>query len=59
MIKYLDIQAITAQHAAEYQAAAHRVIDSGWYLLGNETEAFEQQMPTTLAQSTVWVWQMV
>lgn len=43
MIKYLDIQAITAQHAAEYQAAAHRVIDSGWYLLGNETEAFEQQ----------------
>ena len=43
MIKYLDIQAITAQHAAEYQAAARRVIDSGWYLLGNETEAFEQQ----------------
>lgn len=43
MIKYLDIQAITAQHAAEYQAAARRVIDSGWYLLGNETEAFEKQ----------------
>lgn len=42
MIKYLDIQAITAMHAAEYHEAASRVIDSGWYLLGEETKRFEQ-----------------
>ena len=43
MIKYLDIQAITAMHAAEYHEAASRVIDSGWYLLGEETKRFEEQ----------------
>lgn len=40
-IKFLDLQAITNQHKDEYNAAVHRVIDSGWFLQGNETKAFE------------------
>lgn len=40
-IKLLDLQAITMQHAEEYEAAARRVIESGWFLQGRENEAFE------------------
>ena len=41
MIKFLDLQRITARHADEIRAAALRVIDSGWYLQGKENERFE------------------
>ncbi|MDI9371012.1 MAG: DegT/DnrJ/EryC1/StrS family aminotransferase [Synergistaceae bacterium] len=30
-------------HAAEYEAAALRVLRSGWYVLGEEVEAFERE----------------
>ena len=42
MIKLLDLQKITAEHAEEYKAAAERVIDSGWFLQGEENKRFEQ-----------------
>lgn len=42
MIKALDLQAITQLHADEYKAAVQRVIDSGWFLQGNEIQHFEQ-----------------
>lgn len=42
MIKLLDLQKITAEHAEEYKAAAQRVIDSGWFLQGEENKRFEQ-----------------
>ena len=42
MIKLLDLQKITAEHAEEYKAAVERVIDSGWYLQGEENKRFEQ-----------------
>lgn len=42
MIKYLDLKKITAMHAAEIHEAVARVVDSGWYLHGGETEAFEK-----------------
>lgn len=42
MIKALDLQSLTQQHAAEYQAAVQRVIHSGWFLQGAETQQFEQ-----------------
>lgn len=42
MIKFLDLQAINASYQPELSAAVKRVIDSGWYLLGNEVKAFEQ-----------------
>ena len=41
MVKLLDLQAITAQHGDEYKAAVNRVIDSGWFLQGNENKQFE------------------
>ena len=44
MIKFLDLQKINAQYADELKAAASRVIDSGWYLLGNELKTFEQHL---------------
>lgn len=41
VIKFLDLQKVTAAHAAEIHEAARRVIDSGWYLLGKECRQFE------------------
>lgn len=41
MIKFLDLQKINAQYEQELKAAANRVIDSGWYLMGKELESFE------------------
>ena len=42
MIKFLDLQKINAQYAMELKEAASRVIDSGWYLLGEELNTFEK-----------------
>lgn len=42
MIKLLDLQAITMQHGNEYKAAVNRVIESGWFLQGNENRQFEE-----------------
>lgn len=42
-IPFLDLKAINARHAAELKAAAARVIDSGWYILGEEVKAFEAE----------------
>ena len=44
MIRFLDIQKINAQYAAELKEATARVIDSGWYLLGNEVNTFEASL---------------
>lgn len=43
MIKFLDIQKITELYSSEIHSAASRVIDSGWYLLGKEVNAFEEE----------------
>jgi dTDP-4-amino-4,6-dideoxygalactose transaminase len=42
-VPFLDLKAINARHAAELKAAAARVIDSGWYVLGEEVKAFEAE----------------
>lgn len=44
MIKFLDLQKINGQYASELKEAANRVIDSGWYLLGNEVKNFEKHL---------------
>lgn len=41
MIKFLDLQKITAKYADEIHEAVNRVVDSGWYLQGSENERFE------------------
>ena len=42
MIKFLDLQRVTALHGNELQEAARQVIESGWYLQGEATKRFEQ-----------------
>lgn len=44
MIKFLDLQKINAQYADELKQIAAKVIDSGWYLLGERVRAFEKQL---------------
>lgn len=41
MVKLLDLQAITMQHGDEYKETVNRVIESGWFLQGNENKHFE------------------
>lgn len=43
MITFLDLQSINAQYRAELIKACTRVIDSGWYIGGNELSQFEQE----------------
>ena len=43
MIKFLDLHKINERFRDELDAAAKRVLDSGWYLLGKENEAFERE----------------
>jgi dTDP-4-amino-4,6-dideoxygalactose transaminase len=44
MTQFLDLKKINAQYAEQLKMAASRVIDSGWYLLGKETENFEKKL---------------
>jgi len=43
MIKFLDIKAINDSFEPELSLSIKRVLDSGWYLLGNEVKSFEQE----------------
>jgi dTDP-4-amino-4,6-dideoxygalactose transaminase len=42
-VPFLSLKEVNARHADELKAAAARVIDSGWYVLGQEVSAFEQE----------------
>jgi len=43
-IKFLDLQKINAQYAAELKQVAADVIDSGWFLMGKQLEKFEANL---------------
>ncbi|TNJ09748.1 aminotransferase [Aeromonas veronii] len=43
MISFLDLKSINAKYQQELKDACARVIDSGWYIMGNELAAFEQE----------------
>jgi dTDP-4-amino-4,6-dideoxygalactose transaminase len=43
MIKFLDLKAINDSFEPVLSEAVKRVIDSGWYSLGKENKAFEQE----------------
>lgn len=43
MIPFLDLKAINAQYRDELILAATRVIDSGWYINGDELDTFEKE----------------
>jgi dTDP-4-amino-4,6-dideoxygalactose transaminase len=42
-VPFLDIQASYEELGQELDAAFHRVMASGWYILGEEVEAFERE----------------
>ncbi|MFC4816975.1 DegT/DnrJ/EryC1/StrS family aminotransferase [Flavobacterium sp. GCM10023249] len=42
MISFLDIKKINLRYEAVFQEILKRVMDSGWYILGNEVKDFEQ-----------------
>jgi len=43
MITFLDLKGINAQYRAELIDACTRVIDSGWYVQGNECKTFDEE----------------
>lgn len=43
MIKFLDLEAVNACYRPMIDESIKRVLDSGWYLLGGECEAFERE----------------
>lgn len=44
MISFLDLRKINALYAEELKEAAAKVIDSGWYLLGEQVKRFEANL---------------
>ena len=46
MIPFLDLRAAYLELKPEIDAAVARVLDSGWYILGPEVEAFEAEWAT-------------
>lgn len=42
-IPFLDLKALYLEIKDELDAAYHRVMESGWYILGQEVEAFEKE----------------
>lgn len=43
MIQFLSLKDINKQYQSELKEAASRVIDSGWYVLGEEVSSFEKE----------------
>lgn len=43
MVKFLDLKSINDQFRLEIDSSVKKVLDSGWYLLGKENEAFENE----------------
>lgn len=46
MINFLDLKSINNQYHNELKDACARVIDSGWYIMGNELSNFEAEFKT-------------
>jgi len=42
-IPFLDLKAVNKPYEKEIKQALERVVDSGWYIQGNEVEAFERE----------------
>ncbi|EAQ53100.1 WblQ protein [Vibrio sp. MED222] len=46
MIPFLDLKKINERYKDEIKASFDKVIDSGWYIMGNELEQFEREFST-------------
>ena len=47
-VPFVDFKAHVAAHRRELDAAVARVLDSGWFILGPEGEAFERELAAAL-----------
>ena len=67
MIKFLDLQKVTAKYADEIHEAVLRVVDSGWYLQGEENRRFEANYARYIGSqyaigcangldALIWIW---
>lgn len=67
MIKFLGLKEITDKYKLEIHEAVLRVVDSGWYLLGKETESFEKNYGNYIGtnycigcanglDALIWIW---
>lgn len=43
MVKFLDLEAVTAMHGDEINEAVRRVVEKGWYLHGDEGRQLEEE----------------
>ena len=43
MISFLDLKKINSQYQSELKEAFQRVLESGWYILGEEVALFENE----------------
>ncbi len=43
MIPFLDLRAVNKQYEEEYKLALNQIVDSGWYIMGNALNSFEQE----------------
>jgi len=48
VIPFGTLQPLYERHSGEYNSAALRVLRSGWYIMGNELEAFEKEFASFL-----------
>lgn len=66
-IPFLSLKDVTAMHGEEIQAAVKRVVDSGWYLQGEENARFEQHYAEYIGtehcvgcanglDALIWIW---
>lgn len=53
MIEYENLGKLNAPFFDEYEAAFRRVLQSGWYVLGNNVEAFEKEFAEYLGAKNV------
>ena len=66
-VPFLSLRDVTAMHGEEIQAAVKRVVDSGWYLQGEENAQFEQHYAEYIGtkycvgcanglDALIWIW---
>lgn len=66
-IPFLSLKDVTAMHGEEIQAAVKRVVDSGWYLQGEENARFEKNYAEYIGtnhcigvanglDALIWIW---
>lgn len=54
MVKFLDLQRINDSFEPELTETVNRVIRSGWYLLGEETDVSKRNIQDILACPIRW-----